>query len=280
MYKLDPRDYERVRPLFGGLGHVLAIDSILDGHTIGQAYADDVKAPRTALAGTLQGDLYLAGEANNSATNRALGEMIAGTIIPRAQAGGVPGLALFYDAPAWEAVMGDVLPGLETIQVARRYYRFEAPKIDWRDAVPPGRRPGRKLVRLDEGGLARRDLPRMEQVTGWVDSFWHSHADFVRHSFGYCLLEGDAVASWCLGVFVSGQQVELGLATVPEARGQGYATAVAARCVAHCAQQGLMPHWHCWDDNVASWRIAEKVGFVDPTRYTVCYADIRPDRAE
>jgi GNAT superfamily N-acetyltransferase len=271
MYPLDPKDYERVRPLFGGLHHVLAIDSILDGHTMGQVYADDVAAPRTALAGTLQGDLYLAGEADDPATNRALGVLITGTVIPRAQAGGVPGLALFYDAPAWEAGMDVVLPGLDPIQVGRRSYRFQEPKMDWREAVPSGS----GLVRLDESRLARRDLPNMEQVTGWVDSFWHSHADFVQHSFGYCLLEGQAVVSWCLGVFVSGQQVELGLATVPQARGQGYATAVAARCVAHCAEQGLMPHWHCWDDNVASWRVAEKVGFVDPRFYTVYYADIR-----
>jgi RimJ/RimL family protein N-acetyltransferase len=148
--------------------------------------------------------------------------------------------------------------------------------MDWRAAVPAGR----TLVRVDEGWLARHDLANVEQIAGWVDSFWHSHADFVQHSFGYCLLEGDAVASWCLGVFVSGQEVELGLATVPGSRGQGYATAVAARCVAHCAEQGLTPHWHCWDDNVASWRVAEKVGFVDPTPYTVYFCDIRHDPVE
>ena len=72
MYELDLKDYGRLRPLFGGLEHTLAVASILDGHTRGQAYADDVEAPRTALVGTLQGDLYLAGEAGNCATNRAL----------------------------------------------------------------------------------------------------------------------------------------------------------------------------------------------------------------
>jgi RimJ/RimL family protein N-acetyltransferase len=271
MYQLDPKDYGRVRPLFGGLDHALAIDSILDGHTTGQVYADDVAAPRTALVGTLQGDLYLAGEAGDAATNRALGALITERIIPAARSLGVPGIALFYDAPAWEAAIDDVLPGLNPIQVGRRYYHFQEPRLDWRATVPPGR----TLVRVDEGWLARRDLANVEQVVGWVDSFWHSHADFVQHSFGYCLLEGDAIASWCLGVFVSGQQVELGLATVPESRGQGYATAVAARCVAHCAEEGLTPHWHCWDDNVASWRIAEKVGFVDPQFYTVYFVDIR-----
>lgn len=276
MYQLDPENYARVRPLFGGLRHVLAIDSIIDGHTTGGVYADDAEAPRTALAADLQGDLYLAGEAGDAATSRALGQLITGQVIPAAQAGGVPGLAIFYDTPAWEAALGDVLPGLKTIKVARRYYRFAGGQeylagLDWRATVPPGG----GLHRVDEGWLARRDVANMEQVAGWVDSFWHSHAEFVRDSFGFFLLDGDAVASWCLGVFVRGQQVELGVATVPQNRGQGYATAAAARCVAFCIERGLTPHWHCWDNNVASWHIAEKIGFVDPRPYTVTCVDIR-----
>jgi RimJ/RimL family protein N-acetyltransferase len=122
---------------------------------------------------------------------------------------------------------------------------------------------------VSEGWLARRDVPNMGHLVGWVDSFWHTHADFARASFGAFLMHENAVASWCLGVFASGTDIELGLATMPQYCGQGYATAVAACCVAYCADHGLTPRWHCWEDNVASWRIAEKVGLVDPTPYTV-----------
>lgn len=108
-----------------------------------------------------------------------------------------------------------------------------------------------------------------------MDSFWHNHRDFADTSFGFALTNETIVASWCLGVFCSGSHIELGLATVPVYQRQGYATAVAARCVAYCAKHGLTPHWHCWEDNVASWRTAEKIGFGNPTPYTVYRIRIR-----
>jgi len=86
--------------------------------------------------------------------------------------------------------------------------------------------------------------------------------------------EGGTIASWCLSVFASGMHFELGLATVPDyadeyIRGRGHATLTAAACVEHCVEHGLTPHWHCWEDNAPSIRVAEKVGFERPERYTV-----------
>lgn len=271
MYQLDPEEYVLAQPLFAKMGHHLALDAIVEGHTPAWVYVDDPVAPRTAWMWDLQGEMYLAGAADRPATNHALGELVTARVIPHAQARGVPGLALFHDTAAWGASLPAILPGLEPQQVARRYYTFSRPAIDWQDALPAGS----ASCRLDEGWLARRDVANMEHLVGWIDSFWHSHAQFLRYSFGFFLLDGDTVASWCLGVFASGQQVELAVATVPEFRGQGYATAVATRSVAFCAEQGLTPHWHCWDDNVASWRVAERIGFVHPTPYKVYYVDIR-----
>ena len=272
MYPIDPKRYARLRPVFSGLSHHLAIQAIIEGHTPAWVYADDPEAPCTAWMWDLQGEMYVAGTADRAAINRALGSLITDRVVPHARGRGIPGVALFYDTPAWETALESILPGLNPEKAARRTYTFARPAIDWYAALPAGSVPRR----LDEGWLARRDVANAEHLAGWVDSFWHSHAEFVRHSFGFALLDGNTVASWCLGVFASGSQVELAVATMPSYRGQGYATAVAARSVAFCAEQGLTPHWHCWDDNVASWRVAEKIGFVNPTTYTVYYAQIRP----
>jgi RimJ/RimL family protein N-acetyltransferase len=87
--------------------------------------------------------------------------------------------------------------------------------------------------------------------------------------FGYALLEGPAVASWCLTVFASGQAREVGLATVEAYRGRGYATRVAAACLEQCLRAGCVPHWQCREDNLPSRAVAEKVGFVEPVVYGV-----------
>ncbi len=251
--------------MFAGLNYHLAIDSMLDGNTPAWVYADDPYAPRMAWAWDLQGEMYIAGEVGDMETSRALARVISGKVLPHVRGRHIPCLTLSYDRPAWGARLGVLFPKLKTEPAQHRYYAFARPALDWQAAQPAGS----ELCRLDEALLARRDLRNMEQVAGWVDSFWRTREDFFRTGFGFCLLRENAVAGWCLSVFASGKAYELGLETAPEYRRQGYAAAIAARCVAFCAEQGLTPHWHSEEENIPSWRVAEKVGFVNPTAYTV-----------
>jgi RimJ/RimL family protein N-acetyltransferase len=99
-----------------------------------------------------------------------------------------------------------------------------------------------------------------------VLSFWRSLADFSG-GFGYSAVTSQAIASWCLTVFAAGGAYELGLATAPEHRGRGLATAVAAACISECLSRSATPHWQCEEANPASMHIAEKVGFSRPLRY-------------
>lgn len=274
MYRLDPNAYQLVRPLFKELRTNLVVDSIIDGNTPAWVYVDRVDSPRTALMWDLQGEMFVAGDASCAATHKALGDLIVTAVLPNARPRGIPSLALFYDTPAWETRLDILLPGLKPEKAARRRYTFTRPKLDWRTVLPAGS----EMHLLDRDWLARQDLPNMEHLIGWVDSFWHTRQDFLRASLGAFMLHDGIVASWCLGVFASGKHVELGLATVPEYRKQGYATAAAARCLAFCDQNGLTPHWHCWEDNVASWRIAQKVGFDHPASYTVYQVKLTHNR--
>lgn len=263
-------DYARARPVFAGLRYNLAIDSMLDGNTPAWVYVDDTYAPRTAWMWDLQAEMYIAGDLGQIELNRMLSRAIAGRALPHVRARHIPRLTLFYDKPAWEARLGLIFPGLKAERAQQRYHTFAQPKMDWRVAQPAGS----EFCRLDEALLVRHDLRNIEMVAGWVDSFWRTRADFVNTGFGFCLLRGDAVAGLCLSVFVSGRARELGLEVAPEYRGQGYATAVAARCVAFCAEQSLIPHWRSEEENVPSWRVAEKIGFVNPTKYTVYHISI------
>jgi len=265
VYELALADYARVRPLFAGLRYNLAVDSILDGNTPAWVYVDDVADPRTAWLWDMQGEIFIAGETQNATTNRALAELITGKAIPHARARYIPAFTVFYDTPAWESQWGMLFPGLQAELTRRRYYDFIKPAVKWRAVRPVGS----SIVRLNAHWLVQRDIYNMKQVLGWVDSFWRTHADFLRTGFGFCLLHEGAIASWCLTVFVSGHAYELGVATAPEYRGHGYALAVAARSVAFCAERGWTPHWHCEEDNIASWRIANRIGFINPTPYTV-----------
>jgi GNAT superfamily N-acetyltransferase len=222
-----------------------------------------------------QDAMLIAGRTDDAAFNRAAREVIADQIIPDARRRYIPELSLHSDREAWVTQSDVVLHGLTKKLAGRLYYRFDRPKIDWRARMQPGL----TMQRIGEDLLRRRDVHHIDHVAGWVGSFWRSVEDFVTHSFGYTLLktkaqgegspEAVSAVSWCLAVYVSGSNYELGLATVPDHRRQGYATLVAAASVEQAMARGAVPHWHCWADNAGSIATAARVGFVDPKPYTV-----------
>lgn len=265
MNLVDLSQYDRVRPLFEGLRHNLVVDSVLDGHTPGWVYADDVEAPRTAWVWNRMDAMLVAGDAADNEAATALSAVIRDLAVPDARLRGIDELSLFYDGAEWEAQARAIVCPWKPEMAWRRVHRFDRPSVDWRNSVPPGA----QILPIDEGLLGDERLENVRAVQGWVLSFWPSYADFVATGFGYALEVGERIASWCLTVYASGDRRELGLATVPEQRGHGFATLAAAATVDHAVSHGITPEWHCWDDNLPSIRVAEKVGFVDPDGYSV-----------
>lgn len=263
--RLDPRQYDRLLPLFAGLRFNLVVDSIAAGNTPAWVFADDLQAPRLGLMWNRQDAVLLAGEAGDPSANRALNALLREPIASDARRRYIPELSLFCDPEVWGPHLEEVLGGLKPEVAWRRYYRFERPRIDWRAQLPAGC----EIAPITPGLLIEDRLENRDHLAGWVNSFWRSPQDFVEKGFGFCLLREGAVASWCLSVYVHDPDYELGLAAHPDHRRRGYATLVAAASVGYCQARSCTPHWHCWDDNLPSIAIAEKVGFTDPVRYPV-----------
>ncbi|MEZ4642467.1 MAG: hypothetical protein R3E31_06965 [Chloroflexota bacterium] len=85
MQQLTQTDFAKVRPLFAALAHNLTIESILQGLTPGQVWADDVTAPETAVC-WYGHRLYLAGSASDPAVQEAFRQLFRDIYIPAAQA--------------------------------------------------------------------------------------------------------------------------------------------------------------------------------------------------
>jgi len=265
MYELKRRDYSRVSDLFEDLRYNLVVDSIIAGNTPARVYVDDVSDPRSAWMWNRMGTMLLAGNPRNRAFNQALSTLFDRHVVPDARRRQIPSLTLHYWPDAWEGRANQLISGVKPERGWRRFYAFDHLRVDWREEISSDcsiRRMDRRLMQEDQ-------LKNVDHVVGWVHSFWHSVEDFSETGFGFCVVHGEAIASWCLTVYVSGSDVELGLATIPQYRGRGYATLAAAACVEHGIEGGLTPHWHCDEENRPSIRVAEKVGFSNPKQYQV-----------
>jgi GNAT superfamily N-acetyltransferase len=265
MDTLGKDQYEALRPLFESLRYNLVVDSVIDGNTPAWVLADGAERPRTALIWNRQDALLLAGALQDPRVNVELRGVIAEEIVPDARRRHIPQLSLHTEEHGGLARVRRIVAEFEPQRAQRRFYQPGRLRVDWRARMPPGY----AMRRMDAELLADEDLVNWRSMISWVRSFWSSDAAFLGTGFGYAVLHGSTLASWCLTVYASDRQFELGLATVPGHRNRGLATLAAAVCVEHCFDRELTPHWHCWEENRASIAVAEKVGFERPQRYEV-----------
>lgn len=255
--ELTPEQWIALPSLFASIENSLMVRSMAAGNTPGRAWADDPLRPRLALAWDLLDWAFLAGQPSPDAAEETV-SLFSEDIFPSARSQGIDGIAIFYDPPEWEHLLAGAFPEQWTWrrkEVAR--FSLESPDPDDGSALPPGF----VLQRIDGELLGRGDLANLDDLKGWVSSFWHSAEDFLHSGYGYAALNNTAAASWCLVVFTDGHEDELAVATAPEFRGQRLGTAVAAACLKYGVSQQRKPAWHCWADNYPSLAIAKKIGF-------------------
>jgi hypothetical protein len=96
--------------------------------------------------------------------------------------------------------------------------------------------------------------------------------DWLQEYFDEMVLHGHCVGAYEDGIIVSctdgptmpymSEKVqEIGINTLPEYGGRGYATAVCVKAAENILANGKVPQWSTGVDNIASQKLAESVGF-------------------
>lgn len=91
--------------------------------------------------------------------------------------------------------------------------------------------------------------------------FWDSPENFLQNGKGYCVCHGENVAAWAFSAAVSTSEIDIGVEAAEDYRGRGLAAAAAKMMIKYAFDAGKAPVWACHCDNVASKRLAEKIGF-------------------
>ncbi len=267
---LEPRSYEKVRPLFAGLDFQLSASAVLDGMNPGRVYVDDPAAPRCAFMVSPEG-LYLVGDPDNAAFNGTLNAaLFARQLFDEAREGH------YFVVPdeAWGSSLVTIFHPRPPITLPRRHYLCTALAFDWQAALPEGF----AVYPVDRALLDRPGLRTPDHVHGWMAANWGSREDFLARGFGAVTVDESAnkVVSWsladCVSVSGSGPAGEIGIHTDPAYRRRGLATITAAACVEAAFRRGLtVVGWQCNEDNLGSRATAERVGFRLNRRYTMAY---------
>jgi hypothetical protein len=250
MIAVDANKRRGLSDLFQGYKWNYLPDAILDGY-MGEAYVDDADNPQMAVLEAPKLKLsILGGDARRPAARKYLEEL------------SVPRIVMF-GAEGWDELLREIHGG-RLIQLPR--YAFSSEKLDrarlyeLRSRLPEGYR------------LERMDIDLAQKLAGEGSEFAADHMvnfdspeDFIARGFGFCVLEGDDVASVATTFVICDRGIEIQINTRKNHRRRGLATVVAAQLLIYSLENGLDPHWDA--ANEASVGLAKKLGYTSSGTY-------------
>lgn len=93
-------------------------------------------------------------------------------------------------------------------------------------------------------------------------AFWRDAAQFLSHGGGYRAECNGEIGAYAFTAFRFDDRLEIGIETYPAHRGKSLAQTCAAALIHDCLALGITPIWSCRKENTASYRLAQKLGFV------------------
>jgi RimJ/RimL family protein N-acetyltransferase len=139
----------------------------------------------------------------------------------------------------------------------RRYYECREFALDWRTDVPEGY----DIRRLEKTLLNDPQLKIPDDILKILEK-WRSISAPPLKDFGFVCIRRNRIVSWATIDFISDGVGEAGIFTLSGYRRRGLAAIVTAAAVEHGLSHGLSKiNWTCNEDNIASIRTADKLGF-------------------
>jgi len=131
---------------------------------------------------------------------------------------------------------------------------------------------------MDLALFNRSDLKYLYDLREEIESDWGSLENFLADGYGYCVIDQkeNALASWAVIGNIARSCAELGIDTINEYQRQGLAHIVAFQMISISYQKGFTPHWYCFQNNVASVKLAEKVNFQKFQEFSVHVIEKKP----
>lgn len=272
---LSKDEYARVLPLLEASQpnyFDVVARAVIAGNSPGTIWVDNIAQPKSSLMRDNEYCYYLVGDADNTAFNTGLQKLLTEQIAPEALAKGTGIFKLYYSSPQWESKVESIFEAVKFTRRERSLFAFDRPILpDWKAKLPAS-----ASVRLiDADLLGSTDLGNLQHVVNEIHSTWASLDDFLSIGFGYCLLLDNQIACWCTAEYVEGANTGVGIETMEEYWGRGFATLTAAAFVEHCVTRGIAAYWDAWRSNSASLVVAEKVGFKKLQDYTIYFGNFK-----
>ncbi|WP_313893201.1 GNAT family N-acetyltransferase [Psychrobacillus sp.] len=244
--KLLENNDEEIYPVFAY--------SILNKYINGQFYLDELE--KSLLIRTDSGIFVVAGDEMNKDFYQLLKENY--NIRKNAN----ERFTLFSPSQKWDQAINELF-GKELKQIYRYSFQFNKGTYS---SIKKSEIPKEfTLVEMDEKTITKS----IDFNESYFNEYWGSVSKFLENGFGYCLLHSETVVSECTSIFCSPQYAEIDITTQEKYRGMGLGQKVAEIFMERCIEKRINPKWDCDINNVASIKMAERLGFENPIKYSI-----------
>lgn len=260
LHELDLTAFKSVLPLFQPYLQDPMMHAVIEGRSGGRVFVDDASSPAAAFVWTGTECAYIAGGDQSARFLRALRQLVVEEVIPAAQAGGREYLSLFSFPESYAPTLEDLFSDQAPLRTPLSTFTFDEAAFDGRHA-PQNQLPGAGLA-LRQIGAGELEAPQNAYLAQEIKAYWGTVECFLDEGSGYCVLDGDNLASWCyVQAYGHGSQT-IDIWTAPSHRRRGLGTLVAAAVIRASLAEGYTPFWICDKANTPSRRLAERLGFL------------------
>ena len=214
-------------------------------NVMGKIFADDTERPKAAMA--VVGDFaYFAGEPNLELVGARPDRWLV--VVPQNE--------------AWEELIENNFPAFKRIRYAmRKDTKFDRKKLEAMvNALPEG-----YAFRRIDGELY--DVCLKDENFVEAASAFGSKEKYLELGIGFAVMKDGKIVAAASSYTRYKKGIDIEIDVVKEERHKGLGSAVAAKLILECLDEGLYPAWDA--ANKMSVRLAEKLGYEFSREYVV-----------
>jgi len=263
MKLLEKEDYNILtEPLKKVTINNLFARSVIEHKVTGKIFVDNPDNPKTFYVIHPYGMTLLFGESNNEVFNKGLRDYALNINHVRDKH---EWMQAFPDI--WDNVLNELFKDC-LIKPAENLTKKETGIIELNTRVNFKFNQDKYLnfrkINLDPDiKIVRTDRQIFTDMKGSVVPFyfWDNEGDFLKNGVGFSLFYKDKLASTAYSSYIHDDKFELGIETIAEFRGKGFAELTCSALIDYCIENNYEPIWSCRLENIGSYKLAQKIGF-------------------
>ena len=262
IYELKNDKFNKAQPLFLGLQEYnLSVLSALEKGYRGRIFVDDEQNPKTGFLYLGRRTFNFAGSPKNKKFNNSLIKILEEDIFPNNREKGSKKFMIFADH-GWDKEINRLFDNL-SIEKRKFYTLNQKDKKDLKYTLSSGF----AFERVNREFIEKKNYTYPDEipVENWITYLWGTHENFYKRAFAFAVVHKESLVvstSFCNYLANDKSRCEIGIITKSDFHRQGLGKNLITHVLEHCWKEGIdKVEWHTAEDNLASIKLAESVGF-------------------